>query len=138
MVQSNISFSRAGVLRGMHFHRRQADYWCILDGTAFVALVDLRSGSPTERAVWTETFDAARLRGLYVPPGIAHGFYAMTDVRLQYLVDRPFTSDDESGFAWGDPDASVPWPTRDPLISERDSSSPSLAEVLAEAPAFSS
>lgn len=138
MVQSNLSFSRAGVLRGMHFHRRQSDYWCVIDGTAFVALVDLRSGSPTERAVWSETFDSGRLRGLYVPPGVAHGFYAVTDVRLQYLVDRPFTSDDESGFAWDDPDASVPWPTSDPVISDRDSSNPSLADVLAEAPTFSS
>src|SRR6059036_3038833 len=48
MVQANLSVSRAGVLRGLHFHRRQADYWCVLTGDAFVGLYDLRSGSPSQ------------------------------------------------------------------------------------------
>ena len=70
MVQSNLSVSRAGVLRGLHFHRAQADYWCVLDGSAFVALYDLRDGSPTRGRAWWDTFDAgAGLCGLYVPPG---------------------------------------------------------------------
>ena len=137
MVQSNLSLSRAGVLRGLHFHRRQADYWCVLDGSAFVALVDLRRGSPTEGRPWWDTFDAgAGLRGLYVPPGVAHGFHALTDMRMQYLVDRPFGGDDEFGFAWNDPAAGIPWPASDPVVSERDSSSPSLADALADAPSF--
>ena len=136
MVQSNISFSRVGVLRGMHFHRRQADYWCVLDGTAFGALVDLRAGSPTERSAWWRTFDASEgLRGLYVPPGVAHGFYAVTDISLQYLVDEAFSGDDEFGFAWNDADAAIPWPGADPVVSERDASSPSLADVVGDAPA---
>jgi len=137
MVQSNLSRSRAGVLRGLHFHRRQADYWCVLEGTAFVALVDLRSGSPTERSVWWQTFDASEgLRGLYVPPGVAHGFYAVTDMVLQYLVDEPFTGDDESGFAWNDPGAAIPWPSSDPVISARDASNPPMADVADDAPAY--
>ncbi|MDH5334276.1 MAG: dTDP-4-dehydrorhamnose 3,5-epimerase, partial [Thermoleophilia bacterium] len=137
MVQSNLSRSRAGVLRGLHFHRQQADYWCLLEGTAFVALVDLRAGSPTERSAWWETFDASEgLRGLYVPPGVAHGFYAVTDLALQYLVDEAFTGGDEFGLAWNDPDVAIPWPSADPVVSDRDASNTSLAEALRGAPAF--
>jgi dTDP-4-dehydrorhamnose 3,5-epimerase len=137
MVQSNLSRSREGVLRGLHFHRRQADYWCVLEGAAFVALVDLRSGSPTERSAWWRTFDASeRLRGLYVPPGVAHGFYALSDVALQYLVDEPFSGDDEFGFAWNDEDAAIPWPSSAPVTSERDASNPPLADVVKDAPAY--
>lgn len=137
MVQSNLSRSRAGVLRGLHFHRRQADYWCYVEGTAFVALVDLRTGSPTERRAWWDTFDTSQgLKGLYVPPGVAHGFYAVSDVALQYLVDRPFTGEDEHGFAWNDPDAAIPWPNPDPILSDRDATNPSLADVLGDAPPY--
>lgn len=137
MVQSNLSRSRAGVLRGLHFHRRQADYWCVLEGTAFVALVDLRAGSPTEGSAWWRTFDASEgLRGLYVPPGVAHGFYAVTDVALQYLVDEAFSGDDELGFAWNDPDVAIPWPGGDPVISARDASNPPLADVVGDAPPY--
>lgn len=137
MLQSNLSVSHAGVVRGIHFHRTQADYWVVLEGRAFIALLDLRSGSPTESAVQTLTIDVAeRPRGIYIPPGIAHGFLAITDVWLQYMVDAYYTGDDEHGFAWDDPDAGVPWPVERPMLSERDRAAPRLAEVRAEAPAF--
>ena len=137
MVQSNLSRTRAGGLRGLHFHRAQADYWCVLEGSAFVALVDLRAGSPTKDATWSETFDAAAgLRGLYVPAGVAHGFLALTDLTMQYLVDRPFTAEDEFGIAWNDPDLAIPWPHDDPVVSERDGSNPPLADVVQDRPPF--
>jgi dTDP-4-dehydrorhamnose 3,5-epimerase len=138
MVQSNLSRSRAGVLRGLHFHRRQADYWCFIEGRAFVALVDVRTGSPTEGRAWWQGFDAsAGLRGVYVPPGVAHGFRALTDVALQYVVDEPFTGRDEFGVAYDDPELAIPWPGEAPIVSERDRSNPSLAEVMAaDPPAF--
>jgi dTDP-4-dehydrorhamnose 3,5-epimerase len=131
MVQTNLSFSRAGVLRGMHYHRRQADYWCVLDGVAFVGLYDLRSGSPTKRTAASLRFDAGQeLRGLYVPPGVAHGFAAVTDVRMQYQVDAEFSAGDEYGFAWNDPDLGISWPLDEPILSERDRTNPSLASTL--------
>ena len=109
MVQSNLSVSRAGVLRGMHVHRRQADYWCWLSGSAFVALYDLRAGSPTYRRSWSRVFDTdVGLDGLYIPQGVAHGFTALTDARLQYLVDAYYTGEDETGFAWNASDRTVP------------------------------
>jgi dTDP-4-dehydrorhamnose 3,5-epimerase len=135
MVQTNLSISRTGVLRGMHVHQRQADYWCVIEGAAFVALHDLRADSPTHGTTWSETFDASKgLRGLYVPPGVAHGFCALTDLRMLYLVDSYFTGDDEFGFAWDDADAAIGWPISDPVVSERDAGAPALAEVLAGLP----
>jgi len=130
MLQANVSRSRAGVLRGLHVHRDQADYWCVLSGSAFVGLLDLREGSPTGGAKAEIRLDADVERmGLYIPPGVGHGFYAETDVTLLYLVDRPFTGADEFGLAWNDPEAGITWPTEHPELSARDRSNPSLADA---------
>jgi dTDP-4-dehydrorhamnose 3,5-epimerase len=138
MVQANLSTSRAGVLRGMHFHRHQADYWIVLEGVAFVGLFDLRAGSPTERGTATITLDAtAGLHALYIPPGVAHGFCAITEMRLQYLVTGEFTGTDEHGFSWNDPELGIRWPVAEPIVSERDSSNGSLAAALSDQPTFS-
>src|SRR5512134_1390183 len=135
-VQANLSISRPGVLRGLHWHRRQSDYWCVLSGIAHVRLVDLREGSPTRLAVVEHRIDTSSRRdGLALPPGVAHGFYAETEVVLLYLVDAYFSGDDEFGLAWDDSDAGVTWPTASPVLSERDRSNPSLAEVLRDPPA---
>lgn len=137
MVQANLSLSKANVLRGMHFHRRQADYWCVFHGSAFVGLYDLRRGSPTERKKAEIRMNAEEHRhGLYIPKGVAHGFYAETDVELQYLVDQYFTGGDEYGVTWDDPDMGIDWPGRGPILSDRDRSNPSLTEVLDEAPSY--
>lgn len=130
VVQSNLSRSREGVIRGMHVHRRQTDWWVFLEGTAFVALCDLRPGSPTRGSVATGTLDGEVLTGLSIPPGVAHGFCAVTAVALQYMVTAYHDGSDEQGFAWDDPDAEIPWPVAQPILSERDRSNPSLAQVL--------
>ena len=132
MVQSNISRSGAGVLRGPHFHRRQADYWVILEGRAFVGLIDLRDGAPGEGARQQLIMDSTEPQGLYIPPGVAHGFYAETDLVLLYMVDAYFDGADEFGIAWNDPDLGIAWPAADPIQSDRDRSNPSLAQVLAD------
>jgi dTDP-4-dehydrorhamnose 3,5-epimerase len=134
MVQANLSRSRAGVLRGPHFHRRQADYWVVIEGRAFVGLVDLRAGSPTEGERQQLTLDAEEPAGLYIPPGVAHGFYAQTDLILQYMVDAYHDGTDEFGIAWDDPELGIAWPTTQPVLSERDRTNPSLAEVLRDPP----
>jgi dTDP-4-dehydrorhamnose 3,5-epimerase len=137
MVQANLSVSRAGVLRGIHFHRSQADYWVFLRGRAFVALLDLRPGSPTARSLQTLTVDAAQgLRGIYIPPGVAHGFLALTEAWLQYMVDGYYTGEDEHGFSWDDAEAGIPWPTDRPLLSDRDAAAPALSAVADRVPAY--
>jgi dTDP-4-dehydrorhamnose 3,5-epimerase len=67
---------------------------------------------------------------LYLPAGIAHGFYAPDEMALIYLVSNEYDGTDELGFRWDDPDAAVPWPDRDPILSERDASAGSLAALL--------
>jgi dTDP-4-dehydrorhamnose 3,5-epimerase len=136
-VQSNLSVSRPNVLRGVHFHRRQADYWCLLSGTAFVGLYDLRAGSPTERSAAELRIGADEHRyGLYIPPGVAHGLHAETETTLLYLVDEYFTGEDEFGIAWDDPELGISWPTSDPILSERDRANPSLREALVRPPSY--
>ncbi len=131
MVQGNLSFSRPGVLRGLHFHRRQSDYWVLLEGHAFVGLYDLRVDSPTRGAAAGISLGAeASDRALFIPPGVAHGFLAETGVRLLYLVDVSYDEADEFGIAWNDPDVGIAWPVTDPVVSERDRGNPSLAAVL--------
>ena len=130
MVQGNISRSHAGVLRGLHFHRRQADYWCIVLGRAFVALHDLRLASPTTGVTMTLTLDEGTPQGLFIPPGVAHGFYAETDVVLQYMVDEYFDGSDEYGIAWDDTSLGIDWPGIEPVLSDRDRSNPPLTEVV--------
>jgi dTDP-4-dehydrorhamnose 3,5-epimerase len=136
MLQANLSKSQANVLRGLHFHRRQADYWTVLSGTALVGLYDLRKGSPTEGKAAEVELMADSLRCLYIPKGVAHGFYTPDGILLQYLVDRYYTGDDEFGVAWDDPDVGIAWHAADPILSERDRSNPPLARVLREAPPF--
>jgi len=137
MVQGNLSRSHANVLRGMHFHRKQADYWCVFTGAAVVGLYDLRRGSPTEGKKAEIRMNAdERRQGLYIPRGVAHGFYAETAIELQYLVDEYYTGEDEFGVAWDDAEMGIDWPSRDPILSDRDRSNPGLADVLADAPAY--
>lgn len=136
-VQANLSVSRPGVLRGLHWHRRQADYWCVLSGSAYMALVDLREGSPTRLATFERRIEASEHRlGLWIPPGVAHGFYAETEVSLLYLVDEYFSGEDELGLAWDDPALGLAWPSPAPILSGRDRANPSLEEVLRDPPSF--
>src|SRR6266571_2677395 len=127
MIQSNLSRSRAGVLRGMHFHLRQSDWWVVLEGSAMVVLFDLRGflGPGWQKIAVTAS---AGLTGIYIPPGVAHGFLARSDMTLQYLVDADYDGSDELGFAWDDPEAAIGWSTSDPVLSDRDRASPALAE----------
>ena len=137
-VQGNLSVSRAGVLRGLHFHRRQADLWVVLGGVAFVGLHDLRRGSPTEghsASLWMNQ-PVEGEQALYIPPGVGHGFAAVEDMTLLYLVDAEFTGGDEFGVAWDDPGLAIEWPVADPVLSERDRSNPNLDEARRDAPAF--
>ncbi|HET9344327.1 MAG TPA: dTDP-4-dehydrorhamnose 3,5-epimerase [Candidatus Limnocylindrales bacterium] len=137
-VQANLSTSAAGVLRGLHYHRRQLDYWTVVSGRALVALVDVRpvAARAAERAP-VETHELAPDEWVVIPAGVAHGFLALEPLDLLYLVTNEFDNSDELGFAWDDPAVGVPWPqvngTPDgrPILSDRDRTNPSLAELVA-------
>jgi dTDP-4-dehydrorhamnose 3,5-epimerase len=130
MRQANLSRSDARVLRGLHLHRRQADLWVIVDGHPFVALVDVRPSLEGSGAPVVETIDASPGDALYLPAGVAHGFYARDPITLVYLVTNLYDGTDELGFAWDDPEVAVPWPDRSPILSGRDANAPSLRELV--------
>jgi dTDP-4-dehydrorhamnose 3,5-epimerase len=130
-VQANVSSSNAGVLRGLHYHRRQLDYWVVAAGRVFVALVDVRpvlanpSASPG-----LETRELGENEWVVIPSGVAHGFCAIQATDLLYLVTNEYDGTDELGFAWDDPEVGVAWPVREPILSARDRSNPTLRELV--------
>jgi dTDP-4-dehydrorhamnose 3,5-epimerase len=137
-VQANLSSSAAGVLRGLHYHRRQLDYWTVTAGRAYVALVDVRplvDGSGRNAIV--ETRELGVDDWVVIPAGVSHGFLALEPLDLLYLVTNEYDGSDELGFAWDDPAVAVPWPVVEgtpdgrPILSERDQSNPPLAELVA-------
>jgi dTDP-4-dehydrorhamnose 3,5-epimerase len=136
-VQANLSTSAQGVLRGLHYHRRQLDFWTVVAGRALVALVDVRPvvADPAARAT-VETHELGEDETVTIPTGVAHGFLALEPLSLLYLVTNEFDGSDELGFAWDDPAVGVPWPavpgTPDgrPILSDRDRSNPTLLELV--------
>lgn len=129
MVQGNRSEKQAGALVGLHYHRHQADYWYVLRGTARVVLHDLRRGSPTEGVTQVLELTGDTDRGLYIPPGVAHGFSALTDLLLCYLVDGYYDPADELGLAYDDPEVGADWGVAEPVVSERDRTNPRRADI---------
>lgn len=118
-VQGNHSQSRAGVLRGLHYHAHQADAWYVVRGRARAGLADLRTQTDHPAAVALDLTEDDRAV-LYIPPGVAHGFAALTDLDLVYWVTHYFDGTDEHGVAWDDPTLAVPWGVTNPILSERD------------------
>ncbi|MGH9226751.1 MAG: dTDP-4-dehydrorhamnose 3,5-epimerase family protein [Acidimicrobiales bacterium] len=132
MIQGNCSDKLAGSLVGIHYHLHQADYWYVTRGRARVVLHDLREGSPTEGS--TLSFDmyrggGAQDCGVYIPPGVGHGFAALTDLTLTYLVDQYYSPDDELGVRWDDPEIGADWGVTDPVLSGRDQKNPARAAI---------
>ena len=124
MVQANRSDKREGSVVGLHYHLHQADYWYVPTGRALVVLHDLRQASPTEGATLTlEIGDRAEV-GVFIPPGVAHGFAALSDLTITYLVDQYYNADDELGVAWDDPEIGADWQLTDPVVSKRDQTNP--------------
>ncbi len=124
-VQANHSRSRANVLRGLHYHRRQADLWYVVSGQAQVGLADLRVRGEGP-IVDTLVLDGDQPASLYIPAGVAHGFLAMTAVDLVYWVTREYDATDEYGIAWNDPTVGIQWRAERPIVSARDRQNPDL------------
>jgi dTDP-4-dehydrorhamnose 3,5-epimerase len=129
MVQGNRSEKQAGALVGLHFHLHQADYWYALRGRARVVLHDLRLGSATDGATEVIELDGDVDQGIYIPPGVAHGFAALTDILLTYLVDNYYDASDEHGLAWDDLTVGADWGVSDPILSQRDQANPRRSDI---------
>ncbi len=129
MVQGSRSDKIAGSLVGFHYHLHQADYWYVLNGTAQVVLHDLRIGSKTEGSTLEIEAGDGNEIGIFIPPGVAHGFAAITDMTLTYLVDSYYNPSDELGVAWNDPDISANWVLDSPIYSPRDANNPFRRDI---------
>jgi dTDP-4-dehydrorhamnose 3,5-epimerase len=131
MLQSNRANRQQGAIVGLHYHLHQADYWYVPFGIARVVLHDLREGGPTDGA--TEVFDISGENhfGVYIPPGVAHGFAALTDMVITYLVDGYYNPADELGVAWDDAAIDADWGVAHPVLSDRDRTNPSRQAIPA-------
>jgi dTDP-4-dehydrorhamnose 3,5-epimerase len=129
-VQANHSRSRHGVLRGLH-----AENWDKLvyvpRGEVFTALADLRPGSPTFGRTATFSLGEEHALALFVPRGLAHGYYVLSDeADYIYQVTAYYDGSDTRAVAWNDPDLAIPWPSANPLLSDRDQNNPGMRELF--------
>lgn len=137
-VQDNQSASSRGVLRGLHFQvaHPQAKLVRVVEGEVFDVAVDLRPGSPTFGAWHGEVLSAENRRQLFVPRGMAHGFYVMSGRAVFcYKCDDVYHPNDEGGVAWDDPDLAIAWPIpegEEPVLSGKDSRHPMFEEWRVE------
>ena len=118
--QTNLSFSRQGVIRGLHYHERgQDDLFVCVQGMARVVVLDRETGE-----TFTEDVGDDNPLAVYVPGHHAHGFEALTDLLFLYHVTEEYDSDDpdEHGIPWDDPRVADLWSTRTPILSARDAS----------------
>ncbi len=134
MIQGNRGDRQAGCIVGLHYHLHQADYWYVPNGRARVVLHDLRTGSPTDAAtleldLGVRDDGTHPHQGVYIPPGVAHGFASLTDMTITYLVDGYYNPADELGVAWDDPDIGADWGVADPILSDRDRANPRRTEI---------
>ncbi|MHB1073936.1 MAG: dTDP-4-dehydrorhamnose 3,5-epimerase [Gemmatimonadaceae bacterium] len=130
-AQDNLSTSRRGAIRGLHFQwpRPQGKLVTVLHGEVLDAIVDVRVGSPTFGQAFTVTLSAEDLRQLWLPRGIAHGFCALREgTVLGYKCDAPYDPATERTLRWNDPALGIRWPVDDPLLADRDAAGRLLAE----------
>jgi dTDP-4-dehydrorhamnose 3,5-epimerase len=117
--QTNISFSHAGVIRGLHYHERgQSDLFACLSGMARVVVLDRETGETMSVDIGDDNSVA-----VWVPGQLAHGFEALTDVLFCYHVTEEYdpADPDEHGLPWDDPRVVELWQTKEPTLSARDS-----------------
>ena len=117
-VQTNVSLSYRGVIRGLHYHERgQDDLFCCLQGMARVVVLDRETGE-----TFTEDIGDDNPVALYIPGRHGHGFEALTDLLFVYHVTEEYDAGDpdEYGVPWNDPRVKDLWSTRTPILSARD------------------
>lgn len=134
-VQDNLSFSRQGILRGLHFQNpnSQGKLLQVLEGEVFDVAVDIRRGSRTFGRWHGLRLSAENKRQFYVPPGFAHGFQVLSETALfNYKCTDFYSPKDEFSIRWDDPDIGIEWPLKSPQLSEKDSKACRLRDVPAE------
>jgi dTDP-4-dehydrorhamnose 3,5-epimerase len=132
-VQDNFSFSRYGVLRGLHFQATpgQAKLVRAVQGKIFDVAVDIRPGSPTFKCWTSVVLDDIEHKQLYIPPGFAHGFCVLSrEAYVSYKVSSYYDQHQEQSIYYNDPAIGIDWPVTNPILSKKDQSAPYFDEVF--------
>jgi dTDP-4-dehydrorhamnose 3,5-epimerase len=131
-VQDNISFSKKGILRGLHFQypQPQGKLIQVLSGQVIDIAVDIRIGSPTYGQWHSEILSNVNLRQMYAPPGFAHGYCVMSESAIfSYKCTDFYNPNTERGIIWNDPDLNINWPIEEPVLSPKDAKYPMLKDL---------
>lgn len=131
-VQDNVSLSRKGILRGLHFQNpsSQGKLVSVLHGAVLDVAVDVRRSSPTFGKWEAVELNDTNHRQFFVPPGFAHGFLVLSDTAMfHYKCTEFYSPKDEVTIRWNDPSISVAWPVSTPLVSEKDAKAPFLKDI---------
>lgn len=131
-VQDNLSRSRRGVLRGLHFQHPnpQGKLVTVVHGEVFDVAVDVRRGGPTFGRWWGTRLSSDDYRQLWIPEGFAHGFVALSDEAIvSYKCTAFYSPDDDRTLRWDDPAIGIDWPVSEPELSEKDRRAPRLEEL---------
>jgi dTDP-4-dehydrorhamnose 3,5-epimerase len=134
-VQDNVSLSRRGTLRGLHFQNpaAQGKLVYVLQGEVFDVAVDIRRSSPTFGRWHGLNLSAENKRQFFIPPGFAHGFAVLSETAwFAYKCTEFYTPQHELTLAWNDPDIGIRWPLENPQLSEKDGRAPRLKDVPRE------
>jgi dTDP-4-dehydrorhamnose 3,5-epimerase len=132
-VQENHSFTRKGVVRGLHFQlapHAQAKLVSVASGKVLDVVVDLRRGSKTFGQTYSCVLDGDRHNMILVPEGFAHGFGALEDSIFIYKCSKLYNPEHEGGIAWNDPSLAIDWQITDPFVSAKDKQLPTMKEFL--------
>jgi len=131
-VQSNVSTSVRGVLRGLHYQwpRPQGKLVSVLQGEVYDVAVDIRRGSPTFGRWEAVLLSAQNRRQFWIPEGFAHGFAVLSEHAVfSYLCTDVYVKEADAGVRWNDAAIAVDWPVSDPILSAKDSVAPFLADI---------
>jgi dTDP-4-dehydrorhamnose 3,5-epimerase len=134
-VQDNLSRSVHGTLRGLHYQVKhaQAKLIQVIRGAIFDVAVDIRRGSPYFGQWEGVDLSDENRRQLFLPEGFAHGFCVLSEsAYVFYKCTDFYAAEDEGGILWADPDLAIKWPISEPLLSEKDSQLPCLADIPPE------
>jgi dTDP-4-dehydrorhamnose 3,5-epimerase len=134
-VQSNVSRSGRGVLRGLHYQwpHPQGKLVTVLEGEVYDVAVDIRRGSPTFGRWEAAMLTAENHRQLWIPEGFAHGFCVVSEAAtFMYQCTALYDPAADAGVRWNDAAIGIDWPVAEPLLSAKDQASPFLADVPAD------
>lgn len=133
LVQDNVSSSVRGVLRGLHYQLKQPQGKLVqtIAGEVFDVAVDIRPGSPTFKKWFGVRLSGENHRQLWIPPGFAHGFYALTDTAVMaYKCSALYDPTERYAIRWNDPAIGIEWPLDgSPMLSPGDAEAPLIAEA---------